>query len=82
MFFVKTPSGAWVPCGPKQPGAIQITMQELAAKGLAAQVSTLVEAYVYIIVCVKHNDVTMQVNECRYSCNLLTEIYLDVCISV
>ncbi|XP_047980280.1 protein SUPPRESSOR OF K(+) TRANSPORT GROWTH DEFECT 1-like [Salvia hispanica] len=39
MFFVKTPSGAWVPCGPKQPGAIQITMQELAAKGLAAQIN-------------------------------------------
>ncbi|KAG6436401.1 hypothetical protein SASPL_101299 [Salvia splendens] len=65
MFFVKTPSGAWVPCGPKQPGAIQITMQELAAKGLAAQVSTLVEAHVYIVICVKHNDVTMRVNVCR-----------------
>lgn len=54
MFFIKTPSGSWVPCGPKQPGAVQITMQELAAKGLAAQVPTLVEAHVYIVICVKH----------------------------
>jgi vacuolar protein-sorting-associated protein 4 len=28
----------WVPCGPKQPGAVQISMQELAAKGLAKKV--------------------------------------------
>ena len=38
MFFVKTNDGMWVPCGPKQPGAVQTTMQELAAKGLASQV--------------------------------------------
>lgn len=38
MFFVKTNSGTWVPCGPKQPGAVQITMQELAAQGLASQI--------------------------------------------
>lgn len=38
MFFVKTPNGMWVPCGPKQPNAVQITMQELAQQGLAAQV--------------------------------------------
>ncbi|KAJ6801465.1 protein SUPPRESSOR OF K(+) TRANSPORT GROWTH DEFECT 1 [Iris pallida] len=34
MFFVKTSDGMWVPCGPKQQGAIQTTMQDLAAKGL------------------------------------------------
>uniref|UniRef100_A0A2P2LQC0 Vacuolar protein sorting-associated protein VPS4 n=1 Tax=Rhizophora mucronata TaxID=61149 RepID=A0A2P2LQC0_RHIMU len=38
MYFVKTPNGMWVPCGPKQAGAIQITMQELAAQGLAAKI--------------------------------------------
>lgn len=38
MFFTKTPNGMWMPCGPKQPGAVQTTMQDLAAKGLAAQV--------------------------------------------
>nr|KJB06694.1 hypothetical protein B456_001G121400 [Gossypium raimondii] len=38
MFFFKTPDDMWMPCGPKQPGAVQITMQELAAKGLAAQI--------------------------------------------
>lgn len=38
MFFVNTNDGLWVPCGPKQPGAVQITMQELAAKGLASKV--------------------------------------------
>ena len=38
MFFVKTPNDLWMPCGPKQPGAIQTTMQDLAAKGLASQV--------------------------------------------
>ncbi|XP_039042164.1 protein SUPPRESSOR OF K(+) TRANSPORT GROWTH DEFECT 1-like [Hibiscus syriacus] len=38
VFFYKTPNDMWMPCGPKQPGAVQITMQELAAKGLAAQI--------------------------------------------
>ena len=38
MFFYKNPNDMWVPCGPKQPGAVQITMQELAAQGLAAKV--------------------------------------------
>lgn len=38
MFFFKTPNDMWVPCGPKQPGAVQISMQELAAQGLAAKV--------------------------------------------
>ncbi|KAH0996829.1 hypothetical protein GBA52_020693 [Prunus armeniaca] len=38
MFFFKSADNMWIPCGPKQPGAIQITMQELAAKGLASQI--------------------------------------------
>jgi hypothetical protein len=38
MFFVKTSNNMWMPCGPKQPGAVQISMQELAAQGLASQV--------------------------------------------
>lgn len=38
MFFIKTSNDTWIPCGPKQPGAVQTTMQELAAKGLAAKV--------------------------------------------
>ncbi|KAJ7569998.1 hypothetical protein O6H91_01G103000 [Diphasiastrum complanatum] len=28
----------WMPCGPRQPGAMQTTMQELATKGLAAKI--------------------------------------------
>ncbi|XP_076896445.1 protein SUPPRESSOR OF K(+) TRANSPORT GROWTH DEFECT 1-like [Bidens hawaiensis] len=39
MFFVKTNEGLWVPCGPKEPGAVQTTMQELAAQGLAEKIS-------------------------------------------
>ncbi|KAB8085965.1 hypothetical protein EE612_009001 [Oryza sativa] len=44
MFFFGTAEGdgdggAWTPCGPTRPGAVQITMQELAAKGLAAQIT-------------------------------------------
>ena len=39
MFFINNPDNMWVPCGPKQPGAVQISMQELAAKGLAEKVS-------------------------------------------
>lgn len=39
-FFIKTRDGLWVPCGPRQPGAIQTNMQELAAKGLASKVTT------------------------------------------
>jgi vacuolar protein-sorting-associated protein 4 len=38
MFFVKTNSNMWVPCGPKQPGAVQITMQDLATQGLASKI--------------------------------------------
>lgn len=41
MFFLKRNDDTWVPCGPKQPGAVQITMQELAAQGLASKVSNL-----------------------------------------
>ncbi|KAE9463372.1 hypothetical protein C3L33_04714, partial [Rhododendron williamsianum] len=39
MFFVKTPSDTWIPCGPKQPGAVQTTMQDLAAEGLASKIT-------------------------------------------
>lgn len=38
MFFTQRSDGTWMPCGPKQPGAVQTTMQELDAKGLASQV--------------------------------------------
>ncbi|KAJ4891136.1 Protein SUPPRESSOR OF K(+) TRANSPORT GROWTH DEFECT 1 [Raphanus sativus] len=38
MFFFKSPDGTWMPCGPRQPGAIQTTMQDLAAKGLAEKI--------------------------------------------
>ncbi|KZV47162.1 hypothetical protein F511_05213 [Dorcoceras hygrometricum] len=38
MFFIKTSNDTWIPCGPKQQGAVQITMQELAAQGLAAKI--------------------------------------------
>ncbi|XP_064962199.1 protein SUPPRESSOR OF K(+) TRANSPORT GROWTH DEFECT 1-like isoform X2 [Musa acuminata AAA Group] len=38
MFFCKTSDGMWMPCGPKQPGAVQTTLQELAAKGLGAKI--------------------------------------------
>ncbi|XP_010488647.1 PREDICTED: protein SUPPRESSOR OF K(+) TRANSPORT GROWTH DEFECT 1-like [Camelina sativa] len=38
MFFFKATDRTWRPCGPKQPGAIQTTMQDLAAKGLAEKI--------------------------------------------
>ncbi|KAH0777013.1 hypothetical protein AABB24_018889 [Solanum stoloniferum] len=38
VFFTQTSNGTWIPCGPKQRGAVQTTMQELAAKGLASQI--------------------------------------------
>lgn len=38
MFFIKASNGMLMPCGPKQPGAVQTTMQELAAEGLASKV--------------------------------------------
>ncbi|PKI40531.1 hypothetical protein CRG98_039091 [Punica granatum] len=38
MFFIKTPNDLWVPCGPKQSGAVQISMQELAAQGEASKI--------------------------------------------
>lgn len=42
MHFVKIPNGMWMPCGPKQQGAVQITIQELEEQGLASQVLQLV----------------------------------------
>ncbi|CAN1128099.1 Protein SUPPRESSOR OF K(+) TRANSPORT GROWTH DEFECT 1 [Linum perenne] len=38
MYFFKTPTGMWVPCGPKQVGALQMTTQDLATTGEAAKV--------------------------------------------
>nr|GMD64630.1 protein SUPPRESSOR OF K(+) TRANSPORT GROWTH DEFECT 1 [Ipomoea batatas]GMD73858.1 protein SUPPRESSOR OF K(+) TRANSPORT GROWTH DEFECT 1 [Ipomoea batatas] len=38
MFFIKTSNDTWMPCGPKQPDAVQTNMQELAAKGLASKI--------------------------------------------
>ncbi|KAM7526790.1 hypothetical protein LguiA_016692 [Lonicera macranthoides] len=38
MFFIKSSNDVWVPCGPRQPGAVQTTMQELAEQGLASQI--------------------------------------------
>ncbi|CAN4114389.1 unnamed protein product [Withania somnifera] len=38
-FFIKSSDGLWVPCGPRQPGVIQTNMQELAAKGLASEIT-------------------------------------------
>ncbi|XP_050242833.1 V-type proton ATPase subunit C-like isoform X2 [Quercus robur] len=43
MFFYKNSNDMWVPCGPKQPGAVEITMQELAAEGLASKSNSFVE---------------------------------------
>ncbi|KAH9611258.1 hypothetical protein KSS87_009727 [Heliosperma pusillum] len=38
MFFYKEKNDIWVPCGPSKPGAIQTTMEDLAAKGLAGKI--------------------------------------------
>ncbi|WJX44016.1 Vacuolar protein sorting-associated protein 4B [Trifolium repens] len=38
MFFFNDPEGMWIPCGQKQPNAVQITMQDLATQGLASKI--------------------------------------------
>ncbi|CAD5177792.1 unnamed protein product [Musa acuminata subsp. malaccensis] len=38
MHFHKSGDSMWLPCGPRHPGSIQTTLQELAAKGLAAKI--------------------------------------------
>uniref|UniRef100_A0A9I9DNV4 Protein SUPPRESSOR OF K(+) TRANSPORT GROWTH DEFECT 1 n=2 Tax=Cucumis melo TaxID=3656 RepID=A0A9I9DNV4_CUCME len=38
VFFHKTSDGMWETCGSKQPGAVEITMKELAAKGFASKI--------------------------------------------
>ncbi|XP_058196490.1 protein SUPPRESSOR OF K(+) TRANSPORT GROWTH DEFECT 1-like isoform X1 [Rhododendron vialii] len=38
MYFVKTSDDLLMPCGPKQPGAVQTTMQDLDARGLASKI--------------------------------------------
>nr|GFA02210.1 protein suppressor of K(+) transport growth defect 1-like [Tanacetum cinerariifolium] len=39
MFFIKTSDDTWVPCGPRHPGAIEITMQDLATQGQASKIT-------------------------------------------
>lgn len=39
MYFIKTSDDTWVPCGPRHPGAIEITMQDLAAQGQAEKIN-------------------------------------------
>ncbi|KAI7755955.1 hypothetical protein M8C21_023584 [Ambrosia artemisiifolia] len=39
MFFINKSDGTWVPCGPRQPGAIEITMQDLATRGEASKIN-------------------------------------------
>lgn len=51
MFFVGLNDGTWVPCGPKQRGAVQTTMQDLAARGLAAKVLFFYLRSEYISAC-------------------------------
>ncbi|KHN27632.1 Vacuolar protein sorting-associated protein 4A [Glycine soja] len=38
MFFFRNPEDMWIPCGPKQQSAVQTTIQDLAAKGLASKI--------------------------------------------
>jgi hypothetical protein len=40
MFFFRSDDGGgiWIPCGSKQPGAVQTTMEELASEGMADKV--------------------------------------------
>ncbi|GLU19206.1 hypothetical protein SLE2022_354680 [Rubroshorea leprosula] len=38
MFFLKMANDMWMPCDPKELGAVRTTMQELATKGLAAKI--------------------------------------------
>ncbi|THU49541.1 hypothetical protein C4D60_Mb06t10640 [Musa balbisiana] len=39
MHFHKSGNSMWLPCGPRHPGAIHTTLQELAAKCLAAKLA-------------------------------------------
>ncbi|CAM0946751.1 unnamed protein product [Alopecurus aequalis] len=41
MFFFRSDDdgGVWMPCGSKQPGAVQTTMEELAAEGMADKIT-------------------------------------------
>lgn len=39
MFFIKTSEDTWVPCGPRHPGAIEISMQDLATQGQASKIT-------------------------------------------
>ncbi|XP_076909753.1 protein SUPPRESSOR OF K(+) TRANSPORT GROWTH DEFECT 1-like [Bidens hawaiensis] len=38
VFFIKKSDDTWVPCGPRHPGAIEITMQDLATRGEASKI--------------------------------------------
>ena len=50
-FFKKNSSDMWVPCEPTERGAVQVTLQELDAQGLASKVSIGKELfYLFIII--------------------------------
>lgn len=54
MFFIKASNEMWMPCGPKQRGAVQTTMEELAAQGLASKVKgNAFNRAVLIVLCLK-----------------------------
>jgi hypothetical protein len=42
MFFFRSDGGGgtWTPCGSRQPGAVQTTMEELAEEGMADKVNS------------------------------------------
>lgn len=56
MFFFESPEGMWIPCGPKQQGAKQITMQDLATKGLASQVFKMLQIFITVESRTSQND--------------------------
>jgi hypothetical protein len=57
MFFFRSDDGggSWTPCGSKQPGAVQTTMEELTSEGMAEKVYTSAAYYsAYYSSCFAH----------------------------
>ncbi|KAL2330471.1 hypothetical protein Fmac_018052 [Flemingia macrophylla] len=76
MFFFKNPEGMWIPCGPKQKGAVPTTMQELAAKGLASQILPPPITRTYFDKVLARQRPTVSKSDLDVNLTLQTNIYL------
>lgn len=80
MFFFKNPEGMWIPCGPKQQDAVQISMQDLAANGLASKVWMMPTDFDYNrsgSVCLGNDNWRSRVVKLRFCISIVCYVHIS-----